>query len=83
MSDYMRSLADISIGEHCFIESVEANGEQRRRLLDLGVIPNTKIEAVFSSLSGGVTAYLIRGTLIAIRRDDALNIIVKNFKSHQ
>lgn len=77
MPIYKRTLADASIGECCRISAVTSIGERRRRLLDLGLVSGTKIEPLLSSLSGGVTAYLIRGTLIAIRREDALNIIIE------
>ncbi len=43
-------------------------GVQRRRLLDLGVVPGTRIRAELVSYSGDPTAYDIRGALIALRR---------------
>lgn len=49
-------------------------GHLKRRLLDLGVIKNTKIKPVFKSISGNPIAYEIRGSVIAIRNEDAKNI---------
>jgi DtxR family Mn-dependent transcriptional regulator len=46
-------------------------GSQRRRLLDLGVVRGTEIEAAFGSAGGGPVAYRIRGALIALRREQA------------
>ena len=77
MSANMRSLAELPTGERCFVADLTSTGADRRRMLDLGIVPNTEIEAVLKSPSGGVTAYLIRGALIAIRREDAVNIIIK------
>jgi DtxR family Mn-dependent transcriptional regulator len=46
-------------------------GAERRRLLDLGILPGTMIEAVMTSPSGDPTAYRIRDALIALRREQA------------
>ncbi|CDB31901.1 feoA domain protein [Clostridium sp. CAG:575] len=48
----------------------------KRRLLDLGIIKGTKIEPVLLSPSGDPRAFSVRGTLIAIRKEDAENIEV-------
>lgn len=52
-------------------------GLERRRLMDLGVIPGTKIEAIMRSPSGDPTAYRLRGTTIAIRRRQAERIRIR------
>jgi DtxR family transcriptional regulator, Mn-dependent transcriptional regulator len=46
-------------------------GPQRRRLLDLGVVPGTVIEPELVSASGDPVAYRIRGAVIALRRHQA------------
>jgi DtxR family Mn-dependent transcriptional regulator len=46
-------------------------GAERRRLLDLGFVPGTSIEVEMVSPGGDPTAYRVRGTLIALRRDQA------------
>lgn len=51
--------------------SPACKGAQRRRLLDLGVVPGTTIEAAFGSAGGDPIAYRIRGALIALRREQA------------
>ncbi len=51
--------------------SAACRGPQRRRLLDLGVVPGTQIVAKLRSVSGDPVAYEIRGALIALRRDQA------------
>lgn len=52
-------------------------GPSRRRLLDLGVVPGTVIRADLSSASGDPVAYRIRGALIALRRVQAHEILVR------
>ncbi len=48
----------------------------RRRLLDIGMIPGTKIECVGRSPSGDPKAFLIRGAVIAIRSEDSAGIFI-------
>ncbi len=52
-------------------------GPQRRRLLDLGVLPGTEIVAELQSPSGDPMAYRIRGALIALRRPQARGIYIR------
>jgi DtxR family Mn-dependent transcriptional regulator len=54
----------VSIARSCF-------GAQRRRLLDLGLVPGTEVEAEMSAPSGDPVAYRIRGATIALRREQA------------
>jgi len=53
------------------------HGQQRRRLMDLGVLPGTEISVEMESLGGDPIAYFIRGTTIALRRNQARMIHVK------
>ena len=51
--------------------SPACRGLERRRLMDLGVIPGTVIGAEMKSPVGDPTAYRIRGAMIALRREQA------------
>ncbi len=68
-----RTLADLQRGESAIVTrvSTECRGAQRRRLLDLGVVPGTVISAEMLSPSGDPMAYRIRGALIALRQAHA------------
>lgn len=46
-------------------------GLQRRRLMDLGVVPGTVIQAEMRSAGGDPTAYKIRGATIALRKSQS------------
>ena len=61
---------------HGTVKSLSCNGNIRRRLLDLGLVNGTNITPVFKSPSGDPTAYEIRKTLIAIRKEDSKNICI-------
>ena len=43
----------------------------RRRLQDIGLISGTRVECVGVSPLGDPAAYLIRGAVIALRREDS------------
>ena len=47
------------------------------RLMDLGLVPGTEVEAEMQSASGDPTAYRIRGSLIALRREQAETIQIE------
>jgi DtxR family Mn-dependent transcriptional regulator len=52
-------------------------GFTRRRFLDLGLTPGTTIYPELGNFFGDPRAYRIRGTLIALRKDQAAQIWVK------
>jgi len=51
-------------------------GDERNRLLDLGVVPGTDVEIDLVSPSGNPIAYRIRGASIALRREQADHVYV-------
>jgi DtxR family Mn-dependent transcriptional regulator len=55
----------------------QVQGAQRRRLLDLGVVPGTVIRSELSSMSGDPMAYRIRGAVIALRKAQADDILIR------
>ena len=59
------------------IEKINTNNSIKRRILELGLIKGTKIKPVLKSICGNPIAYEFRGSLIAIRNEDAKNIIIK------
>lgn len=52
-------------------------GVERRRLMDLGIVPGTLVRFERRSLSGGSTAYAVRDTLIALRDEQADMIAIE------
>lgn len=52
-------------------------GFTRRRFLDLGLTPGTMIHPELGNFFGDPRAYRVRGTLIALRKDQAAKIWVK------
>lgn len=60
----------VSISRRC-------RGLQRRRLMDLGLLPGTLVTAEMRSASGDPTAYNIRGATIALRKSHAGMISIR------
>jgi len=74
-----RRLTSLKPGQTGRVASISpaCRGPERRRLMDLGILPGTQIKAELQSPGGDPTAYLIRGALIALRTEQAnlINIL--------
>ena len=57
--------------------SKESRGESRRRLLDLGFVKGADIKIDLLNPLGEPHAYLIKGTSIALRKNQASKILIK------
>lgn len=63
---------EINPGEYARVRSLErGEGNIRRRLLDLGLVPGTLIQNIRRSPLGDPTLYAIRGAMIALRKEEA------------
>jgi len=78
MENNFISLNCLLPGSLAKVKFINAEGVYRRRLLDLGLVADTEIEAVKKSPFGDPVAYRIRGALIALRSDEAVLILVEN-----
>lgn len=79
MTDYFVTLDRLPLGSKGTVVSLEAAGIDRRRMLDLGLVRGTTVEALHKSPSGDPTAYSIRGTVIALRGEDAEKILLTSY----
>ena len=71
------SLNELNPGETAVVKELKTMGSIRRRLLDIGLVKDTKIECVGKSPAGDPAAFLIRGAVIAIRSEDMKDIVVR------
>jgi DtxR family Mn-dependent transcriptional regulator len=69
-------LSELIPGQKASIEFIDENckGIERNRLLDLGFVPGALVEVAISSPFRDPTAYLIKGGLIALRKNQASKI---------
>ncbi len=77
------TLADLPLGQTGEVVKISPNcrGAERRRFMDLGILPGTKITAEMRSPSGEPTAYRIRGAMIALRPNQASTIQIKKVQT--
>ena len=72
-------LSGLEIGESAKVISISPflRPQERRRMLDLGLIPGTEVQAEIRSPAGDPTGYRIRGAVIALRREQADQVQVE------
>jgi DtxR family Mn-dependent transcriptional regulator len=73
-----QTLAEVPEGEAVRVLGIHPalQGPQRRRLLDLGLVPGTVVEPELEAAGGDPVAFRVRGALIALRKDQAHWILV-------
>ncbi len=71
--DQGEPLANLRPGEKGTVLAISmtCRKHERRRLMDLGILPGTVLEAVMRSPGGDPTAYRVRGALIALREEQS------------
>ena len=69
-------LCNLELNKKAKVIDIKCNGLEKRRLLDLGIVKDTVLTPIFKSPFGTPTAYEIRKTVIAIRKENAKKIIV-------
>ncbi|MDE6500746.1 MAG: ferrous iron transport protein A [Ruminococcus sp.] len=72
----MNTLKECEKGQ---VEKIFISGKMRNRLNDLGLIEGTCIECLYRN--HGLSAYLIRGAVIALRTEDTSFIKVTKIKA--
>ena len=77
----MPCLFDINVGQKCQVEKILINDRLRRRLIDIGLTPKSTVECVGQSPLGDPKAFLIRGAVIALRKEICQNISVSAVKT--
>ncbi len=77
-SDVIR-LSDLEQGRTAHVIGLDdaCQGFSRRRLMDLGFTEEARIRPSLTTFAGDPRAYEVRGTVIALRRDQASQILVR------
>lgn len=71
------NLSQLPCGREARVLSLRDMGDLRNRLMDLGLVPGTRVRCVGRAPGGDPKAYVVRGTVLALRRVDAMGIQVK------
>ena len=61
-------------GRICYMD---AEGMIRRRLMDLGFVPGTEVEIIRRRPGRGAAVYLLRGTMIVLRKEQSEHIFIE------
>lgn len=77
MKSKILTLDKLEIGQTGEVVKLLSLGNERRRMLDLGIVYGAKIEAIQKSPSSDPIAYFIRGAVIALRNEGACKVMVK------
>lgn len=75
------TLDQLNLNKIGIVKKINCNAKITRRLYDLGLLENTTICPIFSSPFGDPKAYEFRGNIIAIRNEDAQQILVGSSKN--
>ena len=73
----MLRMNELKLNEEAIIYLVKADDSIKKRFLDIGLVKGTKVKKVLISPGNDMVAYLIKGAIIAIRKDDTKDILVR------
>ncbi len=71
------TLSELSLDDEAIVVEIGAEGFMKQRLYDLGLVPETHVKVLMRSPLGDPMAIEVRGTVIALRREDASQIVVR------
>ena len=70
-----KNLSALREGERCIISYIMPSA-MSDRLKELGFTSGTPVICLYRSFSGDPAAYYVKGTVIALRKNDAMRIFV-------
>jgi ferrous iron transport protein A len=71
MATSARNLSELSLAEVALVEHVGGERAFRRRLMELGLVPGTRVELKAVAPLGDPLELLVRGSSLSIRRAEA------------
>jgi len=76
----LRLLSELPIGTVGVVESLELPGEIQHHLMHMGFVPEARVMVVRRAPAGDPTVYSIDGFEVALRRDTAKAIRVREYE---
>ncbi|HVJ15929.1 MAG TPA: FeoA family protein [Polyangiaceae bacterium] len=74
------SLAETSVGTIVTVDRVGGERSYRRRLMELGLVPGTRVQVMGVAPLGDPIELLVRGSSLSIRRAEASAIEVRELE---
>lgn len=71
------TLDELPRGTAAVVTQLDMTGADRRRFMDMGLLPGTRVVVDMTSPLGDPTAYLVRGSVIALRRSQARGVRIE------
>jgi ferrous iron transport protein A len=75
------NLCDAAIGAALTVEHIGGERSFRRRLMELGLVPGTRVEILGAAPFGGPIELLARGCSLSIRREEAASVVVASLEA--
>lgn len=72
-----RSLLDLPLGEHAEIASIDCERRLSRRLMEMGLLPGTRVRVVRVAPLGDPIELRVRNYSLSLRRAEAAKIAVR------
>jgi Fe2+ transport system protein FeoA len=73
-------LGELQAGSRAQVVEIRGAGKHQRRLLDMGFVPGAGVSVIRRAPLGDPVEYQIKGTAVALRREDANTILVEELK---
>jgi ferrous iron transport protein A len=67
----MKTASQLEYGERVIIDSIDEKHPSSRRIIEIGFTPGQEIQLVNKSIFNDPLAFSVRGTVIAIRKNEA------------
>ena len=67
----MRTAADLKYGETGIISGIDGSHPSSRRILEVRFTPGQEIELISKAVFNDPLAFSVRGTIIAVRKNEA------------
>ena len=67
----MKTASQLKYGEKVIIDEIDDNHPSSRRIIEIGFTPGQEIELINKSVFNDPLAFAVRGTIIAIRKNEA------------
>jgi Fe2+ transport system protein FeoA/Mn-dependent DtxR family transcriptional regulator len=74
-------LGKLPAGSRARVVEIKGGGQHQRRMLDMGFVPGAGVGVVREAPLGDPVEYTVKGTAIALRREEANTILVEEVES--
>jgi ferrous iron transport protein A len=72
-----KQLIELKPGEKGQIVAISASGSLRGRMMDMGLVAGSEVKVIRLAPAGDPVQVLLRGYSLALRRNEAMNIILE------